>query len=120
MKKSHLPEILACLVVLLALVLFALWWKRGSDRAACIINIRNVQQAVRGYSGMNNCQPTAEQMWKDIFTGPRRFLDTPKCPSGGTYTFHKPSNICAPPGFVFLTCSHAESLNHKPDHTADW
>ena len=29
-------------------------WKDGSDRAACILTQRNIQQAVRSYQSMNN------------------------------------------------------------------
>lgn len=120
MKKSMLPEILACVVVILSLAFLALWWKRRSDRAACIMNIRNVQQAVRGYQGMNARAFSNEEMWKDIFDPINGFLKIPRCPSGGTYTFHKPEPNWQDPGFVYCTCSHAESLNHKPDHTAGW
>ncbi len=51
-----LLELTVVILVLLALisVLFvgARAWKRGSDRAANILNIRNVQQAVRGHANV--------------------------------------------------------------------
>jgi type II secretory pathway pseudopilin PulG len=48
-----LLELTVVILVLLSLItiLFigAQAWKRGSDRAICIINIQNVQKGVRGY-----------------------------------------------------------------------
>ena len=50
-KGMTLLELTVVILVLLSLisVLFigARAWKKGSDRAACILNIRNFQQAVR-------------------------------------------------------------------------
>ena len=52
-----LLELTVVILVLLSLIsiLFigARAWKKGSDRAANILNIRNVQQAVRGHGNMN-------------------------------------------------------------------
>ena len=52
-----LLELTVVILVLLSLIsiLFigARAWKKGSDRSANILNIRNVQQAVRGYANMN-------------------------------------------------------------------
>ena len=56
-----LLELTVVILVLLSLIsiLFigARAWKRGSDRAASILQIRNVQQAVRSYSNMNGKNP---------------------------------------------------------------
>jgi len=53
-----LLELTVVILVLLSLIaiLFvgARAWKRGSDRAGCIMNIRNVQQAARGHMNMTN------------------------------------------------------------------
>ena len=59
-RKSGMTllELTVVILVLLSLIsiLFigARAWKRGSDRAANILNIRNVQQAVRGHMNMMN------------------------------------------------------------------
>jgi hypothetical protein len=128
MKKSHLAKIKVCLVAFLIVCLFATLllykWNKGKDRSVCIINIRNAQQAMRGYVGMNQGYDfsfyTPEKMREIIFTGPDAYLRYPVCPSGGTYTLHDLPAINPPLGFVFLTCSCAKTLNHKPDNTADW
>jgi prepilin-type N-terminal cleavage/methylation domain-containing protein len=53
-----LLELTVVILVLLSLlsILFvgAKAWKVGSDRAANVMNIRNVQQAVRGHAAMND------------------------------------------------------------------
>ena len=55
-KGMTLLELTVVILVLLSLisVLFigARAWKKGSDRAASILTIRNVQQAVRSFSNM--------------------------------------------------------------------
>ena len=56
-----LLELTVVILVLLSLIsiLFigARAWKKGSDRAASILQIRNVQQAVRSYANMNGINP---------------------------------------------------------------
>ncbi|QTN33779.1 hypothetical protein HZ994_16150 [Akkermansiaceae bacterium] len=56
-----LLELTVVILVLLSLIsiLFigARAWKRGSDRAASILTIRNSQQAVRSFSNMNGYNP---------------------------------------------------------------
>ncbi len=63
-----LSVIFALLAVFCVLAIGAMAWKRGSDRSANIINIRNCQQAMRGHQGMNS------QNIGDPFT--RRDLET--------------------------------------------
>ncbi|MGB1128846.1 MAG: prepilin-type N-terminal cleavage/methylation domain-containing protein, partial [Haloferula sp.] len=57
-KGMTLLELTVVILVLLSLIsiLFigARAWKKGSDRAGCIMNIRNAQQAVRSYANMYN------------------------------------------------------------------
>ena len=44
--------IIGIMVVIAGLFFAARLWKRGADRSAVILNIRNCQQAMRGHSGM--------------------------------------------------------------------
>lgn len=85
----------------------------GSYRAGCIMNIRNVQQAVRGSQGMNNEREGDPINWSEIF-GPSKMLQQPVCPAGGTYTFSK---VHPKAGKLACTCSHA---NHVPPDHHDW
>lgn len=88
-------------------------WKKGSGRAGCILNIRNVQQAIRGYQNMNDLKPGDPIPWGEIF-GEDKFLAKPICPDGGSYTFlTKFPDV----GALACTCSHAD---HEPAQHTDW
>jgi type II secretory pathway pseudopilin PulG len=118
-----LLELTVVILVLLSLIaiLFvgARAWKRGSDRAGCIMNIRNVQQAARGHSNMNNT-PTVVPPATDVYgSGANAYLPTPSCPAGGSYTY---STADASAGVVFLTCSLSAAADggHVPTGTSTW
>ena len=91
-----LLELTVVILVLLSLIsiLFigARAWKKGSDRAASILQIRNVQQAVRSYANMNGVNPntTVATLETDVF-GPGKFIENNPTanphPAGGTYVF---------------------------------
>ena len=99
-----LIEITVVILVLLTLisVLFigASIYKRGADRAACILNIRNVHQAIRADQNLNakiQANPTATpaipgdaiQWATEIYSsgGVERYLIEPTCPTdGGNFT----------------------------------
>lgn len=86
----------------------------GSDRAGCILNTRNVQQAVRSYQGMNSKNYGDPIDWSEIF-GPGKMMERePVCPAGGTYTFSK---VHPDVGKFACTCSHAD---HVPPNHHDW
>ena len=88
-------------------------WKRGSDRAACIMQTRNMQQAVRSYQNIHSLKIGDPLDWNQIF-GPEKLLgNKPNCPSGGTYAF---VDTIPPVGTLAGRCSHED---HVPAHT-DW
>lgn len=107
------------LVVLIFSIIPALFvgaraWKTGSDRAACIIQTRNIQQAIRSHQGMENLQVGAPINWSEII-GPGKFIEQqPVCPTGGTYTF---TETVPPLGTLAGQCSHAD---HVPADHDDW
>jgi hypothetical protein len=89
-------------------------WKQGSDRAGCILNIRNVQTAVRSHQGMNELNFGAPLPWDEII-GPDGFLTArPVCPAGGTYTLSQTVPAIGTPA---CTCSHE---GHAPADTDGW
>ncbi len=106
---------LAALLILLGLYYVAMRWKAGSERANCVMNLRNFQTAARSYAGMHpeiapiNGPVDTQAVYK--FMGPSHphFPSPYKCPSGGIYTAH--GTYDAPPGTVFLRCSHR---GHEP------
>lgn len=119
-----LIELTVVILVLLSLIsiLFvgARAWKRGSDRAGCIMNIRNVQQGMRSFQNMNGHQPgaTVSGAQSEII-GTGKFVETsPTCPAGGGYTIGG-DNLPAV-GTLYMTCSLAGSDNHVPTAYTDW
>jgi len=74
-----LLELTVVILVLLSLIsiLFigARAWKRGSDRAASILLIRNTQQAVRSNANMLGLNPGDSFTVGDVF-GPGKFLES--------------------------------------------
>ena len=89
-----LLELTVVILVLLSLItiLFigARAWKRGADRSANILNIRNVQQAVRGHANMRNLNigdalASTAIVSSDGATG---YMKTPTPPAGlAAYTY---------------------------------
>jgi type II secretory pathway pseudopilin PulG len=123
-----LLELTAVILVLLSLItiLFigAKAWKRGSDRALCIMNIQHIQKGVRSYANMYGFQPGANAPnLKSEIVGMGRFVEsTPVCPGGGSYTFgavHGADTV-PPLGTVYMECTLGVSDEHVPPNTADW
>lgn len=85
----------------------------GGDRNGCIMNIRNVQQVIRGDFGMNSKNYSDPIDWSEIF-GPDGYMKEPTCPAGGTYTFSK---VYPPVGKLACSCSHAD---HVPANYENW
>ena len=116
-----LIELTVVILVLLGLIavmfIAATSWKRGSDRAACILNMRNVQQAVRGHQNITERAAGEAIVWTQII-GAQGYLQLlPVCPSGGTYqpvpTYPALSTVAYP-------CNVPAFLNHTPLDTAGW
>lgn len=119
-----LLELTVVILVLLSLIaiLFvgARAWKKGSDRSACIMNIRNVQQAVRGHQNMTNTGDTTPAAATIYGTGADVYLPAPTCPAGGTYTYAEPATGPTAAGGIFLSCSLSATANHVPTNTGTW
>jgi type II secretory pathway pseudopilin PulG len=119
-----LIELTVVILVLLSLIsiLFvgARAWKRGSDRAGCIMNIRNVQQGMRSFQNMNGhtAGATVAGAQTEIIGNDKFVETTPTCPAAGNYTIGG-DNLPAV-GVLYMTCSLAGSDNHEPTLHADW
>lgn len=136
-----LLELTVVILVLLSLIsiLFigARAWKKGSDRAASILQIRNVQQAVRSYSNMNGFNPGetpnygsgegAKTLLGELF-GSGKFLETnpvgSKHPAGGTVVYQYGEDAAAgvkipDMGKLFITSSDGEYAPAEETHK-DW
>ncbi len=130
-RKSGMTllELTVVILVLLSLIsiLFigARAWKKGADRAGCIMNIRNVQQAVRGYINMHPelaNTPAVGVIYDD--TG-NLYMKTPLCPAKTSVPYVFKGSVVvdtvAVPGYIFMTCGNigAES-DHVPQNTSAW
>ncbi len=56
-KTEVLMIIFSMIIVVCVLGVAATWWKRGSDRTATIMHIRNCQQVMRSHQGMYEINP---------------------------------------------------------------
>lgn len=103
-------------------------WNTGSERAGCIMNIRNAQMAIRSYANMYDVKPysTEDSPGGTIpageIVGAGKFLETsPVCPGGGTYNSDLKGAIVIPKiGEAYLKCSLCDSEGHEPDDTTGW
>jgi prepilin-type N-terminal cleavage/methylation domain-containing protein len=101
-RKSGMTllELTVVILVLLSLIsiLFvgARAWKKGSDRAANIMNIRNCNQAVRGYQNMYGKVATDPFLVADLI----QYVKLPTPPAAGiTYA---PTLVIGGPGALWL------------------
>jgi prepilin-type N-terminal cleavage/methylation domain-containing protein len=126
-RKSGMTllELTVVILVLLSLIsiLFigARAWKKGSDRAANILNIRNVQQAVRAHANVRGLLENATLPSTDI-VGTGRYLNSVTAPNADiTYTY---LGSVPPIGTLYLIAAYAgtSSTDYAPDATsyAEW
>ena len=133
-KKAGMTllELTVVILVLLSLmtILFigARQWKKGSDRAGCIMNLRNIQQAVRGHQNMTGHNagdtPTNPAISKATFIGSGGYIETePTCPGDGSaYTIAAPTSYPAL-GSLYAACGNATAsikAEHVPNDTTSW
>jgi prepilin-type N-terminal cleavage/methylation domain-containing protein len=128
-RGMSLLELTVVILVLLSLVaiLFvgAQGWKRGSDRALCIVNIQNVQKGVRGYSNLYDIAPgSTVSGLKTKVIGIGRFVEAfPDCAAGGTYSFGASTggeDRIPPIGQLYTDCDLKITQEHVPNNVDDW
>ena len=102
-------------------------WKRGSDRASCIMNIRQVQQAVRNYSATHQYYPGQDvtphvrggSLYLQLVGAGKYVEEVPVCQQGGVY--ENEGNIVPRIGELYMSCSLAtDDADHKPEDHRDW
>jgi len=91
--------------------------ERGRNRASCILNIRNIHQAVRAHQGLNGLNNSTPLEWKMIIGKNKYIEEIPQCPSGGTYTISPTIPLV---GKVAASCSHSNDFDHQPESTEGW
>jgi type II secretory pathway pseudopilin PulG len=133
-----LLELTVVILVLLSLIsiLFigARAWKKGSDRAASILQIRNVQQAVRSFANMNGLNagdtvagdpgpPVILALQNEVF-GAGKFIENDPTlsshPAGTTVNYVIAAPTVVPlVGTLYMTADDAEYAP-KVGSTSDW
>jgi type II secretory pathway pseudopilin PulG len=124
-----LLEVTVVILVLLSLItiLFigARGWKRGSDRALCIVNIHNIQKGIRGYSNLYGFEPgaTVSELRNKVI-GMGRFVESvPTCAAGGIYSFGETSggeDTIPQVGELYMQCDRKIIDEHVPTDYSDW
>ena len=117
-----LIEVTLVIAVLLGLisVLFigVAAYKKGSDRAKCILNISTVQKATRSYQNLYDMRVGDALASTDIAGAGKMIETTPACPDPtGAYTF---GTEVPGPGVAYVDCSLAGSDQHVPASLAGW
>ncbi len=118
-----LLELTVVILVLIGMisVLFigAKAYKEGADRAQCVVNIRNVQVAVRSYQNLYILNPGDDINSARLVSEDGGFMDTlPSCPAQGEYTL-----VTEIPdlGDLALDCSvETDGFEHIPSQHANW
>ncbi len=126
-----LLELTVVILVLLSLIsiLFvgARAWKRGSDRSANIMNLRNCQQAMRGHQNMRGLS-VGDDCDATIIFGPGGdgvggYLREPTAPN--TEIEYSPGTVVTEIGTLWLTATYATADDEgfyapELDSYADW
>ena len=132
--KSGMTLIEITVVILVLLTLIAVLfiganiYKQGADRAACILNIRNIHQAVRADQNLNGKNVNDTLASTDIIGAGRYIESTPTCPSeSGAYTL---AGVYPAVGTAAATCAqydattgsdaNAAARKHNPDDVNGW
>lgn len=128
--------VVVTLLLLLASLLYvgARAWKRGGDRAICVMTLRNIQVATRSYQNIygynygsrpsteNGTQDIAEHLLSKGYIETKLYRQTrgtDPCPAGGTYTCPMP-DVFPDEGQLYMDCTLASSDQHAPDRHTDW
>lgn len=124
----------ALLVLLAILFVGSRAWKRGSDRASCMLTLRNMQMATRSYQNLYGYEfggrPYAENGTQDITTHlyskgyieNKTFLRAQgleTCPGGGLYSCPQP-DVFPVVGQLYMKCSLSGSDDHYLPSEVDW
>lgn len=137
MTFIELTVVIIVLIGLLTVIIIgSRAWKRGSERAACVLNLRNVQMATRYYQNMYDYREGSKA---EINDGTRdiayhllektlisrelfeQIKGVRPCPGGGHYVCHEP-DVFPDYGQPYIRCSLSASEHHRPETgtVANW
>jgi hypothetical protein len=84
-------------------------------RAECILNIRNMQQAIRSHANMSGLNPGDASRLSDIVGAGKMVEKMPTCSGGGTY--HVIEDRIPRIGELMIRCTEE---GHVPSNHSDW
>ncbi len=133
-----LLELTVVITIILALLSItfvgAKAWKRGSDRAGCILTTRNVQLATRAYQNLygyeyggrpfavDGTQDIAQHLYSKGYIDANLFsqaIGVGECPGGGIYSREVP-DVFPALGQLYMVCSLSADEEHIPSSYAQW
>lgn len=133
-----LLETTVVLAVLLALVAVTMVgtraWRLGSDRAACMVTMRNVQASVRAYQNLygyesgtlphaeDGTQSIADHLLAKGYITPvihDQITGTTTCPGGGDYTIAQ-EDVFPMDGDLYVKCSLGSTRRHLLPAGGEW
>jgi len=131
----ELTVVLCVLVTLIGITFIASSvWRKGSERAECIMTLYHVQLAVRSYQNLSGSEPGARPpvaygtydigrhllergyIGNDLYTA---IIGQKACQGGGTYE-RTEADMFPKIGQLYLECSLASNGNHMPDAHDAW
>jgi len=124
-RGMTLLEVTIAVLVLFGLVsilfLGASSWKKSEDRTANIVNIRNVQQAVRSHARVRGLSE-GDTVTPGEIIGPGRYISRLIPPNGEiSYGYY---GSVPPKGLLYLTGNYQSGSSGdyapSPESTADW
>ena len=127
MTVLELTVVITMLLVIVSITLLGAGaWKRGVDRARCIMNIRQMQVSLRSYANLKEYEPGFDLTEEDPdlsllgeLVGPGKFVpELPRCPSGGWYFYG--GDVIPPVGALYTNCSLSGSEEHRPAKHGGW
>lgn len=121
MTLLELTVVILVLFTLIAVLFIgARAYKNEADRSACIMNIRNVQQAVRSDQNLRAKAPNESGLQEaHIYNeSGSLYMVTPSCPAEGVYTFTE--GVYPAPGELVLSCDLASVSEHVPLGGHNW
>lgn len=115
-----LLELTVIILVLLALVTVLFIgvsaWKRASDRTGCLLNIRHVQQIVRGEQNLYNLD-VGDPIDVEELCAEHEMIHATVCPGGGEYVH---ADAVPDYGETAMNCSLSDVFGHLPNDTTGW
>jgi type II secretory pathway pseudopilin PulG len=129
-RKSGMTLLELTVVILVLLSLIAILfigaraWKKGSDRAGCIMNIRNIQQAMRGDQNMKGRIAGDAGLVKTNIIGAGGFIEVePLCPGDRSAYTGMADGTYPTTGSLWPKCGNGIAIikaEHIPNEYAQW